>query len=524
MVCRLGPPVEQVDPGAGDGQGRTPQEGGLIERPQPPVELVGVAAVELRQEHGQDERRGQVGVAAHERMLDRGLGAVGGCIPPGCAAVKLRGQLRLPSLELLAQEVAQEVVVAVASPRPADLADELVRARQRPQPCGGSGQPDHRLGDLRLDHLEDRAPREERDVVVIEIRQDLGPQVVRDVAGLARHGVGGARRPARPPTGEGGEIDAGGPSLGPLRQRSNLLGAQRAAGGGRERLCLHEVERELVPPDLEERAPHPEPPERQARRGPPRHRHLEPGREMVEERAQRVETGPVHEAVSVIEHQQGRAPDPVQLEREARHGGREDPGPGRRDGRPHRRIDRQDPVDGGSEVGEEDAGDVVEVVEGQPRDGPDLARGPLREEQRLAGPGRGNDGDDRRPRLGRQQADEAVARDRPGARSRRVELRLDEREGGLEARKALGGRRHARRPTRRVTGGDGPGPRWGDGLTTDARNLPSARAVQGGRRSGRRGLRTAPALPRPRDRKGRSPPGRPPRRSPRPAQPWGRPR
>ena len=61
---------------------------------------------------------------------------------------------------------------------------------------------------------------------------------------------------------------------------------------------------------------------------------------MVQERGKGVETGRIHEAVDVVEHQQGGSADPVQLERETGHGRREDPGAGREDGRPDRGIDR----------------------------------------------------------------------------------------------------------------------------------------------------------------------------------------
>jgi hypothetical protein len=135
---------------------------------------------------------------------------------------------------------------------------------------------------------------------------------------MGRHAFGSAPVLARPPAGERGQVDAGGPSLGLLRQGPDLAGVQGLAGGGGERLRLDEVEGELGPPDLAQVPLCPEPPEGQIRHASRRDRHLEPGREMVEECRKRVETGGVHQAVNVVEHKQGRAPDPVQLERETR--------------------------------------------------------------------------------------------------------------------------------------------------------------------------------------------------------------
>ena len=196
-----------------------------------------------------------------------------------------------------------------------------------------------------------------------------------------------------------------------------LLRVQRMPGGGREGLRLVGVEGEVPPPDLEEVPLCAEPrrtadPARCGRRARPGTRR----REVVEQRGERVEARAVHQPVGVVEDEQPRWP--TRCSSAARRGTAtaRTRGPGAAMDDADRRVDRLDPIDRGRKVREEDARVVVEVVEGEPRDGSVLARGPLGEDDGLAVSGRRDDGDDRGPGLGRQQAGEpGRARPSPGA-------------------------------------------------------------------------------------------------------------
>ena len=323
VIGRLGPAAEGMEERRPDREARPARERRVVEGPEPPVEPVAVALEVGPLRRLFDEEGRGVDVAARDRMLDRELRAPGRRVPGRRPAVERGLGVRLPTLQLGAQVVAQEVVVAVRGRATGDLADEQVRAHEPPQALRRVGHPGDDLGQPRLDGVEDRRPREEGDVPVVERRSQLGVEVVRDVALATGHGIRLGRADPVAATRERGEVDRGRPSFGPIGERPRLVAPQRVPGAGGEGRGLIRVEGELVASDLEQLPPGPEPPEGEVGRRPRGHRHLEPGRQEVEERRERVEARPIDEVVEVVEDEHARASSPVQLGRQARHGRRE---------------------------------------------------------------------------------------------------------------------------------------------------------------------------------------------------------
>ena len=104
----------------------------------------------------------------------------------------------------------------------------------------------------------------------------------------------------------------GGPSLGALHQRSRLVGVQRRSGGGPASAPVSTRSRARSSREISMRSARstrnlPGPARRRLRR----HGDLEARREMVQERGKGVETGRIHEAVDVVQHQEGGPADPV---------------------------------------------------------------------------------------------------------------------------------------------------------------------------------------------------------------------
>src|SRR6266700_7238320 len=81
-------------------------------------------------------------------------------IPSGCAPVELERQLRLCTLELVPQQVAEEVVVAgPPSPR-VQGNEEQVRALDRLQLLDRVSGPSNRITERRAQPLQDRRPEQ----------------------------------------------------------------------------------------------------------------------------------------------------------------------------------------------------------------------------------------------------------------------------------------------------------------------------------------------------------------------------
>ena len=290
----LRPTAERVDEGRTEGERRPALEDTRVEGSQPLAEAIAVAKEIGLQRRCLDQPRSCVGIAARDGVLDRELRPTGIGIPRRRPAVEARLGLRLATFQLGRQVVSQEAVIAERRLLAGDLADEEVCAGQPSQPLGGVGLVRHVLGEPRLDDVEDRRPREDRDVAVIEDGAQLGSQVLRDVSitpGRLAH-PGGARPGAL--MAQGGQVDGRSPSLRPVRKRPGLLPAQPLPDTRRESLGLLRVERQLLAPDLEQPPVRPQPREGQVRRRSRGKDHLEAGGQVLESapRARRGSSGP----------------------------------------------------------------------------------------------------------------------------------------------------------------------------------------------------------------------------------------
>ena len=235
-------------------------------------------------------------------------------------------------------------------------------------------------------------------------------------------------------SGQGSKVDPGRPAFGPVGQIPDLSGGQLVTDRRRQRIGLGLVQGQQARADLEQVALRPDAPEGQARLGPCRERDPEPGRQVVQELGQGLEAGSIDQSMDIVEDDQGRPAPAMELEREPRDRRRKDPSPGGHDRRHDGAVDRLDPVEGRGEVRQEDGRVVVVVVEREPGHGSRLSCCPVGKEEGLPVPRRGHDRDDRRRRLGRQQADEADPLDDPGARRRGHKLGFHQRDRRQEAR------------------------------------------------------------------------------------------
>ena len=218
--------------------------------------------------------------------------------------------------------------------------------------------------------LEDRCARQEGDLVVRAPLEQLGSQVVDDEP------IGGGIDPrslaARPASPEGRERERGWPAAGLAHQLPDLLGGQQQLSAVQPRRLLL-VHRELIGTDLQHRPV--AAPSREGQVDPvaSREHDLRSVGEIDDELGERVEAGLRGKAVRIVEDDQDRVTR-RSLQQSAdngpvRHGARED-------GVEDVRIQRRAPVDRRREVGQEDDGIVVDVVDCQPGDRPRSPRRP----------------------------------------------------------------------------------------------------------------------------------------------------
>ncbi len=232
---------------------RAAREGLVVERLEPPGEPVAVTEQVGPKRRTFDQDRCGVGVAACDRVFDGELRAAGIQVPDRGPVVEFGQGSRLTALQVRLEVVAQQVVVAEGGRLARELTDEQVRVGEPPQPVRRIGQGRDGLGKPRLEDIDDRRPREQRDVEIVEYRAELRPEVLRDVAVPTRHlaCADDVRRVTL--VGKRRQVDRRRPPLRPLGERSCLVAAQPESGRGCEGFRLLGVERQFVLPDLEQR-------------------------------------------------------------------------------------------------------------------------------------------------------------------------------------------------------------------------------------------------------------------------------
>ena len=131
-----------------------------------------------------------------------------------------------PARELHLEQVRQQRVVAVHLAPIVERGDEHVRPFERRQPLRRPGLLGQRVGERAGDGVDDGRREHEAEGVRLEGSQDLLGEVVEDMAVRTAEGgdelvtvLGGPHRQV-------GEIQAGGPPVGPLVERGHALGRQ----------------------------------------------------------------------------------------------------------------------------------------------------------------------------------------------------------------------------------------------------------------------------------------------------------
>ena len=260
--------------------------------------------------------------------------------------------------------------------------------------------------------------------------QELEAEVLRHepvVAGEAR-GAGRARRAGQQR--QRRQVQAGRPTLRALRQLGQLARVELDSRGSQQQPGLALVEPKIRDADLVHTAVRPPAGKRQRRDCPAGDRDLRPGRNVLEQRREHVETSRIGDGMQIVEHQHQRA-----LERSKRAAdGRNALRPGRsawtQKRFEHLRRDRFDAVNRGRDIAQEHDGVVVSAVERDPRERTRISLGPSCKERRLAVPGRRDHGRKRRARRA-QPRDHVRLRHGAGTNLRRSELDLDEVEREL---------------------------------------------------------------------------------------------
>ena len=189
--------------------------------------------------------------------------------------------VRLAALELVAQQLAEQVVVAIPLAPPVERHHEAVRALERLERARRPRRLEHGVAQTAAHAIQHRGVLEELRLGRRQPGQELEAEVLGHepvVAGEAR----GARRARRPGLQrQRREVQAGRPALRPLGQLGELARVELDAGRLQQQLGLPLVEPEVGHADLVHQPLRPPAGERQRRLFPARDRDLRAGRNVL---------------------------------------------------------------------------------------------------------------------------------------------------------------------------------------------------------------------------------------------------
>ena len=196
---------------------------------------------------------GALDVSGGQGVRDRPLAVALRLAPVGGLACERRRTPRLEAIELAAQELADEPMVAVAAARPSERHEEGVVGGKVLEQAPGAVTPEHAVAQRPGERVEHGRADEEDTLDLRAPAEVLLAQVLRDVwVGAAdgvrrRVGAGGEQR-------EGGQVEPRGPTLAALVEpRGDVLG-DLEAGGVEQRVGLPPGQREVGRAELEELA------------------------------------------------------------------------------------------------------------------------------------------------------------------------------------------------------------------------------------------------------------------------------
>jgi hypothetical protein len=167
--------------------------------------------------------------------------------------VQDRDEVGLAFLELVAQEVGEEVVVAVPLAARVERNEEEVLLLQAGERLGGALLRERCVAEGRREPLENRGADEERPQLARLALEHLRHEVVDDVAVVAGERLDERMRVSPAAERERGQVKAGSPPLRTLVEQADVVGLEAEAQDSvEERLCLLHAEAEFLRADLEQ--------------------------------------------------------------------------------------------------------------------------------------------------------------------------------------------------------------------------------------------------------------------------------
>ena len=169
-----------------------------------------------------DQVGGSVEVARGGAMVDRLVHGAGLQIPAGRAAMQLRQLARRAQGQLVLEELAEEVVVAIPLAAAVQGHQEEVRPLELGQGAPRVGRARHRVAQGPREPPQDRGAQQEQPALRGLVVEHLGGEVVHHQPVVAREGVDERRRVRPVAHRQACEIEAGGPALGAQTQGGHL--------------------------------------------------------------------------------------------------------------------------------------------------------------------------------------------------------------------------------------------------------------------------------------------------------------
>ena len=293
----LGSPRQRTPPGSIDGERGVVHKLVVAEPPEPLLHGLQAAVVVERRTEGVDQAGDGVRLAA---LLDRSR-------PPPRAGrwrrtrpshgVERGHHIRLAPLELVPQQLAEQVVVAIPLAPPVEGHHEAVRARERLEHACRPRRLEHGVAKTAAHAIQDRCVLEELRLGRRQPGEELETEVVGHEAVVAGEDLD-ARRLRRPGLKrERREVQAGRPAFRPLGQLGELARVELDARSFQQQLGLLLAQPEVSHADLLHPSLCPPAGERQRRLFPARDRDLRAGRNVLEERREHVQTGRIGDSV-----------------------------------------------------------------------------------------------------------------------------------------------------------------------------------------------------------------------------------
>ena len=220
----------------------------------------------LRAPAGRDELRGRRDVPGRGQVVYRVVSGALGLEPRGGPAVERGHETGLGSLQLAAQQLPEQVVVSVPVTRGVEGYQEQVVALDPFESRRGHLALQQGVAQRAAQPAQYGGPEQEGAQIRRLAIEHLSAQVVHDVAVVAGERPDERGRVGAALQRQGGEVEPGGPALGPpVEQRHVLLRQVQPQDLVEQERGLADDEAQIVRPDLQEVACRPEPRQRHRR-------------------------------------------------------------------------------------------------------------------------------------------------------------------------------------------------------------------------------------------------------------------